>query len=267
VPLPHQRFSDRFGGRPLPDPVKPDEVPDSAKVGLNQLISELRDIALPSLTKMWIAAHEELRRIAPEDKVSIGMFRSLILEAPWWEFYEVCEALVRVAKDQSEVVSRIEALFAAENLAYAMTDAGIVWRYSTPAKQTIEQAERLLVEDPELVAAARQWRKAQEHLSKRPPDYENCVKDAIGSLEGVARILTGKTGQTLSRILPDLARRVGMHKTLETAIDKLYAYRGDEEGVAHGATSTELANLAAEAEMILSWTAGAIVYFTKKNGR
>jgi hypothetical protein len=123
------------------------------------------------------------------------------------------------------------------------------------------------VEDPELVAAARQWRKAQEHLSKRPPDYENCVKDAIGSLEGVARILTGKTGQTLSRILPDLARRVGMHKTLETAIDKLYAYRGDEEGVAHGATSTELANLAAEAEMILSWTAGAIVYFTKKNGR
>lgn len=267
MPLPHQRFSDRFGGRPTPEPVKPDEVTDSAKVGLNQLVSELRDNALPSLTKMWIATNEELRRIAPEGGVSIGMFRSLILEAQWWEFYEVCEALVKVAKDQSEVITRIEALFAAENLAYAMTDTGITWRYSSPAKETVEEAERLLVETPELVAPARQWRKAQEHLSKRPPDHENCVKDAVGALEGVARILTGKTGQTLSKILPGLAGRVGMHKTLETAIDKLYAYRGDEQGVAHGATNTELANLAAEAEMVLYWTAGAIVYFAKKRGR
>ena len=62
------------------------------------------------------------------------------------------------------------------------------------------------METNELVAPARQWRKAQEHLSKRPPDHENCVKDAVGALEGVARILTGKTGQTLSKILPDLAR-------------------------------------------------------------
>jgi hypothetical protein len=267
VPLPHQRFSDRFGGRPIPDPVRPDEVPDSAKVGLNHLVSELRDNALPSLTKMWIAAHEELRRIAPADGVSIVMFRSLILEAQWWEFYEVCEALVRVAKDQTQVVNRIEALFAAENLAYAMTDAGIVWRYSAPAKQTIKETEHLLVAAPDLAAPARQWRKAQAHLSKRPPDYENCVKDAVGALEGVARILTGKTGQTLTKILPDLARTVGMHKTLETAIDKLYAYRGDEQGVVHGATHTELANLAAEAEMILSWTAAAIIYFAKKKGR
>jgi hypothetical protein len=74
---------------------------------------------------MWIATNEELRRIPPEGGVSIGMFRSLILEAQWWEFYEVCEALVKVAKDQSEVITRIEALFAAENLAYAMTDTGI----------------------------------------------------------------------------------------------------------------------------------------------
>jgi hypothetical protein len=267
VPLPHQRFSDRFGGRPTPEPVKPDEVPDSAKVALNQLVSELRDKALPSLTRMWIAANEELRRIAPEGGVSVGIFRSLILEAQWWEFYEICEALVRVAKDQPHAVGRIEALFAAENLAYEMTDNGIAWRYSSPAKQTVEEAERLLVEASELVAPARQWQKAQEHLSKRPPDYENCVKDAIGALEGVARILTGKTGQTLSKILPDLAGRAGMHKTLETAIDKLYAYRGDEQGVAHGATNKELANLAAEAEMILCWTAGAIVYFTKKYRR
>lgn len=267
MPLPQQRFSDRFGGRPATEPVKPDEVPDSARVGLNQLVSQLRDNALPSLTKMWIAANEELRKVAPEGGISIGMFRSLIHEAQWWEYYEICEALVRVATNQSEVANRIEALFAAENLAYAMTENGIIWRYSNPAKETVDEAERLLVDDPKLAAPARQWRKAQEHLSKRPPDHENCVKDAVGALEGVARILTGKTGQTLSRILPELAARAGMHKTLEIAIDKLYAYRGDEHGVAHGATNTELANLAAEAEMVLYWAGGAIVYFAKKKKR
>jgi len=263
MPIPNQRFSDRFGGRPKPEPVKPDELPDSAKIGLVQLIGELRDKALPSLTKMMIAVNNELRRRPPE-RAEFPMLRDLVLEAQWWEFYEICEALVKAAQDQTQVVNRIEALFADESLAYAMTENGITWRYSSPAKEEVEAAERLLVEAPEFAATARQWRKAQEHLSKRPPDHENCVKDAVGALEGVARILTGKTGQTLSKILPDLAKTVGMHKTLETAIDKLYAYRGDEQGVAHGATNTELSNLAAEAEMVLYWTAGAIVYFAKK---
>jgi hypothetical protein len=263
MPLPAQRFSGRFQVRPLPQPVKPDEVTDSAKVGLNRLVSELRDNALPSLTRMWKAVNDELGRIAPGG-LHEGMFRSLVLEAKWYEFYEICEALAKVAKNPSEVVGRIEALLAAENLAYAMTENGITWRYSNPAKAKIEEAERLLVQSPELAAPARQWRKAQEHLSKRPPDHENCVKDAIGALEGVARILTGRKGEPLSVILPDLARSARMHKTLETAIGKLYAYRGDEQGVAHGATNAEPSNLAAEAEMVLHWTAGTIVYFSKK---
>jgi hypothetical protein len=264
VPFPNQRFSDRFHVRPKPEPVSPDQVPDSAKVGLIQLVTELRDSALPSLTKMWTAINEEIRKIPPEGGVAIGMLRTLILEGRWWEFYEICEALVKVAKDEVQVVARIEALFATESLAYAMTKDGITWRYAAPAREAVEEAGRLLVEVPELRAPAQQWRKAQQHLSKRPPDHENCVKDAVGALEGVARILTGKKAATLSMILPDLAKKVGMHKALEKAIDKLYAYRGDEEGVAHGATSVESANLAAEAEMVLHWTAGAIVYFAKK---
>ena len=75
VPLPHLRFSERFGGRPTPEPVKPDEVTDSAKVGLSQLVSELRDNALPSLTKMWIASQRGNPQNPCRSGVSIGMFR------------------------------------------------------------------------------------------------------------------------------------------------------------------------------------------------
>jgi hypothetical protein len=45
---------------------------------------------------------------------------------------------------------------------------------------------------------------------------------------------------------------------------ELYAYRGDEQAVAHGATK-ELNATPAEAELVLHLSAGLIVYLAKKH--
>jgi hypothetical protein len=55
-----------------------------------------------------------------------------------------------------------------------------------------------------------------------------------------------------------------MHPVLAGMVDKLYAYRGDEQAVAHGATQ-EPKDLLAEAEFVLHVSAAVITYLAKKS--
>lgn len=51
-----------------------------------------------------------------------------------------------------------------------------------------------------------------------------------------ARILSGYEKETLSKIIFPFAKEIDVHSTRAVIVDKLYAYRGDEQAVAHGAT-------------------------------
>jgi hypothetical protein len=99
-------------------------------------------------------------------------------------------------------------------------------------------------------------------LAKRPPDAENCIKDAVGAMEGIARLLSNDD-RSLGKIITPLAEQLGMHSALASAVSKLYGYRGDEQGIAHGATQA-LGQKTHEAEMVLHWSAATITYLVNK---
>ena len=141
----------------------------------------------------------------------------------WWEFYDVCEELLRISKDPEPLATELEALFVQEGLPYRIDTDGIHWRLSEPAEASRAQATRLLVERADLGGPAEQWDKAQGHLAARPPDPENCIK-----------------------------------------IDPLPGFRGDQQGIGHGATDA-LDELTAEAELVLHWCAAGILYLVKKS--
>jgi hypothetical protein len=128
----------------------------------------------------------------------------------------------------------------------------------------MEQAASLLVTEERFRGPAEQWEKARTHLNKRPPDAENCVKDAIGALEGTARIITGQKSKTLGDLTRPIADQLGFHPTLGGAMSKLYGFRGDEPGIGHGATEPSR-GLIEEAEMVLHWSAAAIAFLVKKS--
>jgi hypothetical protein len=67
----------------------------------------------------------------------------------------------------------------------------------------------------------------------------------------------------LGQILNSLAPRLKIRPTVKNAMNSLYAFRGDQSGVVHGAV-TSLTDLVLEAELILHGTASAIVYLVKK---
>ena len=194
------------------------------------------------------------------------MIRKLFLEAEWWQIYDLCEILVNMCRFREQIAERIDAILAEEGVPYRITTDGIKWRFPEATAGALSEATRFLVDEPRLRGPAKQWQKASEHLSERPPDAENCIKDAIGAVEGTARILSGRTTDILSVLIKPLAQSIGMHGALTGVVEKLYAYRGDEQAVAHGATRAP-GDLTAEAEFVLHTSAATIIYFTKKAQR
>lgn len=259
-----QPFSTRFSVRPKSTQAKPDEIPDLIRVKLVPLIDEFRGSkGLSGAYSLGPALYEAIGKVPPQATGDMNMIRALFRAAEWWQIYDLAENLVKMCSRHDEMATRIEGIFAEANVPYAMTPKGIVWRFSEPAVEAITVTSRLLVEQPALVGPAQQWEKAVAHLSARPPDSENCIKDAIGAVEGTGRILSGRKKETLSTLITPFAKDVGIHGSLAAMIGKLYAYRGDEEAVAHGATK-ELKVTPADAEFVLHVSAATIVYFTKK---
>lgn len=197
---------------------------------------------------------------------SMPQIQELVRDLEWWQFYDATEELLRLTHEPEHVAEEINSLFASEGSPYSMTSSGIQWRLTARAEEAVREVDRLLDLEERFLGPAEQWQKAQGHLAKRPPDAENCVKDAVGAVEGVARLISGQHKQTLGKIITPLANRLGMHGSLAKAVSNLYGYRGDEQAVAHGATR-ELLQIIHEAEMVLHWTAATISYLIKREAQ
>ncbi|TGM60593.1 hypothetical protein EHQ94_08610 [Leptospira meyeri] len=93
-------------------------------------------------------------------------------------------------------------------------------------------------------------------------DYTNTVKESFCALEALLHIQTGiNSSSNFNEALRKITgNELGkMPKIIALAIEKLYAYRGDAQGVAHAApTGSKI--LSNEAELILSLIAATITY-------
>jgi hypothetical protein len=187
----------------------------------------------------------------------------------WWEFYDVCESAYtylksRLSLNHAVIFSRdANSLFASDFLPWAFNRNGLIERINPPAIAGKLQGTHQLLSDPRFAGPEQQFVKANQHLNERPnPDVENCVKDAVGAVEGVARIVSGQEKATLSQLVRSHFRGQ-MHQTLLDSMDKVYAYRGDVEGVGHGQTKPSGLTID-EARLVLGLCADYMVYLVSK---
>ena len=190
----------------------------------------------------------------------------------WNEFYDAIELIGdEVAQNHldrlDEFRNEVNGLLGRSHLAYDLRD-GKIERVGTKFEDQVIAAARGILRDPDLAGPNEQFLKAIGFFSRRPePDVENCVKEAVGSVEGVARILLNKPSVLLSVDAKDLGARKGVHPSLQKLVENLYAYRGDAEGAAHGKTGTKPSIKLHDAELVLNASAALIVYMARLYGR
>jgi hypothetical protein len=90
--------------------------------------------------------------------------------------------------------------------------------------------------DEAFSAARTHYRKAKRYVEGPEVDYENSCKEAICTIESMVLTLTG--GTDLVKELRNLAREGHIPKPIAEMVIKLYAYRGDEPGIAHAGPET-----------------------------
>lgn len=109
-----------------------------------------------------------------------------------------------------------------------------------------------------------QFIKAKRFLfDNAPPDFLNCVKEAVLTVEGVAKILINEPKGTLKDLLPKLRQEHLAHPAMAKILEGVYAVRGDEPNIAHAGIEKSSFGYA-EAEFMLNTCASIIIYLVRK---
>jgi hypothetical protein len=182
------------------------------------------------------------------------------------QIYDVCEvacASLKVEGFRTKFYAEVNQLFTEEQLGFEFRN-GLVEKIGVGFIDAQIKEARYLLKEPEFKGADEHFEKALKAVNIRPnPDVENCVKDAVSAIESVGRILVNDEKPLLSDIIRDMAKRGIIPKPLDEAIQKVYAYRGNQPGVAHGLVGDSKVTVD-EAEFVLAMSAAIIIYLVNK---
>jgi len=208
---------------------------------------------------------------------ALSRVQLVIQSCQWYGFLDICELLASLFDNpnwkeryprlnRSVFESEVNETFADSALGYEFKN-GRIEKLGAPQIDKVVNEVRQVLQSPEYLGPNDQFEKALHFLNQRPnPDTANCVKDAVGAVEGLARIITGNNKLTLNKILDSEPFRSEVHGALREIMQKLYAYRGDAEGAGHGQTSTGQISVE-EAELALGVSAACMIFLAKRFGK
>lgn len=280
-------FSQRYPVRPSRPDLIYDAIPKQATWELVNILADYRRrnytlFSFPELYKKLFDIPEVKRKHRFDEGVYEGEdedknhLSRLLQDVDWFTFFDACEVIIRAVsgdaktRDAREVTERfmkdVNDLFHSHGLGYEIRDKRVERIGATFVDRGVARA-RVLLADPRFAGPDEQFGRAVEAFSRRPePDCANAVKDAVGALEGVARIVSGDVKATLAGLLKTNQRlKELISPPLVLLLEKVYAYRGDREGVAHGQT-VPLQVGVEEAELMIGYCASSIIYLAKKAG-
>lgn len=125
--------------------------------------------------------------------------------------------------------SVINSLFEIELIPFRIAKGIIL---ETTDEVMIETLKEVLTTNSKYHTAITHIKNSALALSERKPTYEESIRESINAIESLGMIFTGKK-QTLSKTLEALKRRLPPHPAFQEAINKLYAWTGDD-GIRHG---------------------------------
>lgn len=258
--------------RSTPSGLVNESVPETARTGLTILFYQHFMGIQPLCTSLYkelcllLRKNVDLSSAVNENQAYISI-QNMIKDCEWKYFYDACQLAYRLLMPYSDRVSKfgqsIATLFSEENLGYRFIDGNIEKIRPELIQLTLNEA-RVLLKEPEFKSADELFGKAIRALDVKPkPDSENCIKDAVASVEAVGKIIRKDSQARIDRIVKDAIQAGVIPQLLGDPIIKLYAYRGDEPAVAHGGIEPSKVTVD-EAEFVLAMSAASIIYLVDK---
>ncbi len=152
-----------------------------------------------------------------------------------------------------QLTKSLNEVFEEERVPYRIIDCRVV---PLLGKEEASSVEDIFSLPDNYKLVQNHFRKALIYYSQRPtPDYSNSVKEAVSSIEALARLVTKKE----SGVLSELAQDLPIHSALKESLKKLYGWAGDEGGIRHAEKKTSKVD-STEARFILV-IASALIHY------
>lgn len=193
--------------------------------------------------------HWPTDEVPPYSHVARTRVKSHVLsqELVWHEFYQFVDHVPTLyaigeegyerSKCVKEMTEVLDFLLEQEGSPYRFVDGALI---NVTNEEELASVREAAAPDSGRFAPAREHiTQAVKHLAKKPePAYDDSIKQSISAVESVLRIATSETGAKMSSLLAAFEAKYGsLHGSFRSAIEKLYGYASDEQGVRHGATA------------------------------
>jgi hypothetical protein len=163
---------------------------------------------------------------------------SILQNLYWARSYEILESLYRDRpQERTSIQHAANTALAQSGLGYEMRNGlfEILDEVADALEVRHNEDEALAVLAGPFAAVRAQYLRSLEALRGTEPNFETALGESLGSLEAVAKVITGDEHATLPDVLPRLfPDGMDYHRILKAGMNRLYAYASDVPGARHG---------------------------------
>jgi hypothetical protein len=206
-----------------------------------------------------------LDEIPYDDRRIREFFKAKVLDAPWYEAYDLIEFVLNGGTHKNVAAMRASVIrvLDEEKAGFRVINDSFVEVTDECEIAAIEEALR--IPGDRFAPVRTHIENALALLSdRRAPDYRNSVKESISAVEATVQILTGDSRAELGKALNLLAAKAPIHGAFAAALKSLYGYTSDAQGIRH-ALSDEPTLDSADAKFMLVSCAAFVVYLIAKS--
>jgi len=280
-------FTKRHGYGPCAKKLIYEEAPEKFRIGLWNLIQDyIEPDNLPNYTELYLKLTSlfKLRREKEVD-CSYEIGHLILNKFDFNEIFDLIEYLYQILvyteldddfgfceipglekEIRCKYTTDINNLLSSENIGWHLKKGKLERKGSEYLDKEIIERVKSVLKHPDFKGPNNQFNKAIDFFNKRPKtDIENCVKEAVGALEGVARILLRDKNITLGKAINKIVKMGKMRKPFDKIFGALYGIASTEPGIRHGAFELSNASIA-EANFVLYNSAACMLFLCEKFG-
>lgn len=239
-------FEQREGLAPLPQQLALGEIDQAVKAALWFVVSKYIDAN--SIENNWgeDCVNDYLEKIAQRHFVTVqhGYIddfseETVEIKKNWKKYFSAnaiygktlgfTEWLVRADQNRSSLAASVERTLVETRCAYRLIDRYTIAPVASEEEATAYKLALSTLEVANQPGARKHLLEAGSYLSQGK--YVESVRESIHGIEGLLRNLTGHS--KFSKAVAQIATERQLHESFKLALNNLYGYSSDEEGIRH----------------------------------
>ena len=239
-------FEQREGLVPLPRQLAVGEIDQAVKAGLWFVVHEyIQENSHESITGVGYP-EDHLRHIAQRHFVTVEHryiddfeAKSEKIKQNWKPYFSpkatygetlgFTEWLVRADRRKTSIASSVEHVLANTRCAYRLVDKSTIMPIASEEEATAYRTALSTLQTANQPGARKHLLDAASYLSQGK--FAESVRESVHTIEGLLRNLTGHS--KFSKAVAQIAGERQLHESLKLALNNLYGYSSDEQGIRH----------------------------------